>query len=406
MDGSEVEGRRAGDIPGRGGVGPLRSGLAAGGGVLAAAGYLAFQLVVEQKLFLQAVLGRRLGNGSAERLPLGFADVLRLKLVMALQQLAGRPEALKDYQFAVYERIDRRLAARGVEKGRLVQVDEYRADALDPRVFYRRHVRRGRPAVIRDLLTGDLDRFRFSALARQFPDAVAQVLDTHDRTIRSATFGEIALDGGTRLLPQQALVDQDPALVDRLPIERSRDFFPVLGRRARPVATFLIIGLGRGLNANFHCEEGPNWYMAISGTKHWTLVDAEHSFLMYPSARGDGMRRFSEFPAAADGDPADEERFPLVGYAPRVELDLHAGDALFFPAWTWHKTLNLDAEGLGVTCRYAAPGPMANRYFRALQLISPPFWRSIARVVAGKLRGDTDGLEESNGFNEQELALM
>jgi hypothetical protein len=71
----------------------------------------------------------------------------------------------------------------------------------------------------------------------------------------------------------------------------------------------------------------------------------------------------------------------------------------------WHKTVNLDEEGLGVTCRFASPTPMSNRYFRALQMISPAFWRSTVQVVAGKIRGDTGGLEDAGGFNQQEVAL-
>jgi hypothetical protein len=145
--------------------------------------------------------------------------------------------------------------------------------------------------------------------------------------------------------------------------------------------------------------------MAVSGSKRWTLVEAEHSWLMYPAARGDGMRRFSAFKALPDGTPADRGRFALFDYAPRLEVELYPGDVLFFPAWMWHKTVNLDDEGLGVTLRFAPWTRMSNRYFRGLQMISPDFWRSIVQVVAGKVRGDSSGLEEAGGFNEQELAL-
>jgi Cupin-like domain len=394
---------RARRIPqGRGGT---RQGVATVAGVAAAIAYTGYQLVVEQKFFVHTLLAPRLGNRRVPRLPLGYGNVIRLKAVMAVQQLSGDPEVLKGYQFAVYERVRRHLDARGVARGSTVDITEYRPGDIDPRTFYRRHVRRGQPAVLRGFLGADVERFGLGELARRFPGALVQALDTRTETFCPVPLEVIDADRGSRFVPQQALVDQDPRLLDYLPIERSRDYFPVLGRRARPVVAFLIIGIGRGLNANLHCEEGPNWYMAVSGTKHWTLIEAEHSFLLYPAARGDGMRRFSEFPAAADGSPADGDRYPLYSYAPRIELDLHPGDALYFPAWTWHKTVNLDDEGLGVTVRYPVAGPMGNRYFRALQLVSPPFWRSISQVVSAKVRGDTGGLEEAGGFNEQELAL-
>ena len=171
------------------------------------------------------------------------------------------------------------------------------------------------------------------------------------------------------------------------------------------MVSFLIIGIGEGLNANFHCEESPNWYLAVSGAKLWTLVEAEYSWLLYPAARGTGMRRFSEFLADERGEPRDKSRFPLAEFAPRYEIEVRAGDVLYFPAWMWHKTINLDDEGLGVTCRYTAPTVMSNRYFRCLELLSPEFWRSSVQVVSGLIRGDLSGLEEAGNYNEQETVL-
>jgi Cupin-like domain len=383
----------------------IRSAVALPCGVLVAVGYTLWQLVVEQKLFLHTFLVERVGHRRVPRLPLGYGNVLRLKLIMLWQQLSRRPEAVKGHQFTVYARMRRRLVAHGVPPGQVAGVREYETGALDPRVFYREHVKKAVPCVIRGFYRGDLERFRLQALAERFPDAVAQVLDPGDKRIMSVPLREIYEDGRTKYIPQQTLLDQNPELREFFEVDRTRPYFPILGRPSKPVASFLILGSGRGLNANFHCEESPNWYVAVSGTKRWTLVEAEYSWLMYPAARGDGMRRFSEFRAAEDGTPRDRERFSLFDYAPKLEFELHPGDALFFPAWMWHKTINLDDEGLGVTCRFAPPTPMSNRYFRALEMISPAFWRSTVQVVAGKIRGDTGGLEDAGGFNQQEVAL-
>jgi hypothetical protein len=381
----------------------IRAVFALSCGVLVAVGYTLWQLVVEQKLFLHTFLVARVSHRRVPRLPLGYGNVLRLKLVMLWQQLSGEPEALKGHQFGVYERIHRRLAAHGAGRGRVTGIREYEAGTLDPRVFYREHVRRAVPCVIRGFYRGDLDRFRLHSLAERFPDTVAQALDSREGNITSVRLRELHEDGRRNYIPQQALLDQSAELREFFELERARSYFPVLGRPLGPVASFLIIGVGRGLNANFHCEESPNWFVAVSGSKRWTLVEAEHSWLMYPAARGDGMRRFAEFKAAEDGTPRDTQRFPLFEYAPKLEFELHPGDALFFPAWMWHKTVNLDEEGLGVTCRFAPPTPMSNRYFRALEMISPAFWRSTVQVVAGKIRGDTGGLEDAGGFNQQEV---
>lgn len=390
----------------KGALGAIRRASALPAGVTAAVLYSSWQFLVEQKLFLHTLLMPRMSGSDVPALPLGYANVIWLKLFMAAQQLSRRPDAYKDRQFAVYRRVRRRLERRGVNPGPVRPVAEYDAAQLDPQVFYREHVRKATPCVIRRFYQGDLEPFRFRSLAESFPDAVAQATDIEERRIASVTMRELQIDHGRRYDPQQVLLDQDPQLRATFQLDHVRPYFPVLGRASSPVVSFLILGMRKGLSAEFHCEESTNWYMAVSGRKHWTLVESEYSWLMYPAGRGDGMRRFSEFKPGDDGNPQDTTRFDLFEYAPKLEVELHPGDVLYFPAWMWHKTVNLDDEGLGVTLRYAPRTPMSNRYFRALQLISPSFWKSTVDVVGGKVRGDLSGLEEAGGFNEQELALL
>jgi hypothetical protein len=313
-------------------------------------------------------------------------------------------DALRKAQGRTYDRIHRRLHARGVQAGQLRPIAEYHADGISPPRFYREHVRKGVPCVIRGF-AGATDRWRLEHLAERFPDAIGQVLERRSKRVFSTTLWAICEDGGRAYVPQQALLDQNPALRACFEVERSNAYFPVLGRPSKPVLSFLIIGLGVGLNANFHCEESPNWYLAVSGAKRWTLVEAEYSWLLYPAARGTGMRRFAAFLADREGEPRDPAAFPLAAYAPRYEVVLRPGDVLYFPAWMWHKTINLDDEGLGVTCRYTAPWVTSNRYFRALQLLSPAFWTSSVQVLTALIRGDMTGLEDASEQNEQEAVL-
>ena len=42
-------------------------------------------------------------------------------------------------------------------------------------------------------------------------------------------------------------------------------------------------------------RKAPTGIMAVSGSKRWTLIESEYSWLLYPVARGNGMRRFAEF---------------------------------------------------------------------------------------------------------------
>jgi hypothetical protein len=374
-------------------------------GWAATALYVAWQVVIEQKLFIHTFLVERIGRRGVPKLPLGYGNVVALKWIMLWRQLTGRPDALQAAQGRVYARIHERLQGRGIPRGIIQPIREYGPGEIRPERFYTEHVKRGIPCVLRGFVVTDPSRWRLAALADRFPDTVAQVLDKRAQKMISVSLRALHEDDRRDYIPQQLLLDQDPALRDDFEIDRSNDYFRVLGRPARPVLSFLILGLGAGLNANWHCEESPNWYLAVSGTKRWSLIESEHSWLLYPAARGDGMRRFAEFAADAEGGPRDPSAYPLAEYAPRYEFELHPGDVLFFPAWMWHKTINLDREGLGVTCRYTAPTAMSNRYFRALQLLSGSFWRTSVEVVSSMIRGDVADLASDTGHNEQEVVL-
>ncbi len=367
--------------------------------------YVGWQVVVEQKLFLHTFLVERMGRRGVPTLPLGYWNVLALKGIMLWRQLSGRPDTFEPLRQRVYTRTHRRLKERSLPKSRVQVIAEYRSDQIRPERFYKEHVKRGVPCVLRGFAGADMSQWQLAALADRFPDTVAQVLDKRAQKMISVPLRAIHEDGRREYIPQQLLLDQNPALRDYFEVDRSNGYFRVMGRPSKPVLSFLILGLGAGLNANWHCEESPNWYLAVSGSKRWSLIEAEHSWLLYPAARGDGMRRFAEFAADAEGGPRNPMAYPLVEYAPRYEFELHPGDVLFFPAWMWHKTINLDDEGLGITCRYTAPTAMSNRYFRALQLLSGSFWKTSVQVVSSMIRGDVSGLADDTGHNEQEVIL-
>jgi hypothetical protein len=292
-----------------------------------------------------------------------------------------------------------------VPRRQVVAISEYRPGEIEPDHFYREHVKRSVPCILRGFVRNAPADWTLARLAEGFPETVVQVLDKRTKKMINTSLREIADDRRRNFIPQQLLLDQNPIFYEYFGIPRSHAYFPVMGRPSKPVLSFLILGLGAGLNANYHCEEGPNWYLAVSGSKRWTLIESEYSWLLYPAALGNGMRRFAGFNADDQGEPKDRDTFPLVEYAPRYEFDLHPGDVLFFPAWMWHKTINLNEEGLGVTCRYTAPTKMSNRYFRGLQLLSGGFWKSCVEVISCSIRGNIGDLAADTDHNEQETGL-
>jgi hypothetical protein len=367
--------------------------------------YVMWQLVVEQQLFLHTFLIERIGKRGVAKLPLGYGNVLALKSIMLCQHLSHNPNVLRDVRRRREQRILRRLQNYGVPRKQVLAISEYGPGEIDPHRFYREHVKRSIPCVLRGFVENASEDWTLTRLAERFPNTVVQALDKGTKKMVNASLRQIAEDRRRNFIPQQLLLDQNPTFYEYFGIPRSHGYFPVMGRPSKPVLSFLILGLGAGLNANYHCEEGPNWYLAVSGSKHWTLIESEYSWLLYPAARGNGMRRFAEFSADEHGEPSDRDAYALTEYAPRYEFDLHPGDVLFFPAWMWHKTINLDEEGLGITCRYTAPAEISNRYFRGLQLLSGGFWKSCIEVISCSIRGNIADLAADTAHNEQETTL-
>ncbi|HJT51890.1 MAG TPA: cupin-like domain-containing protein [Nitrosospira sp.] len=367
--------------------------------------YVVWQLVMEQQLFLRTFLVERMGRRGVAKLPLGYWNVLALKSIMLCQHLSHNPNTLRAVRKRIERRVLQRLQDRGVPRGRVLSITEYQPGEIKPNRFYREHVKGSVPCILRGFVENAPTDWTLARLAQRFPDTVVQALDKRNKKMINTSLREIAEDRRCNYIPQQLLLDQNPAFYKYFRIPRSHAYFPVMGRPSKPVLSFLILGLGAGLNANYHCEEGPNWYLAVSGSKRWTLIESEYSWLLYPAAVGNGMRRFAEFSADARGEPSDRDAYALMEYAPRYEFDLHPGDVLFFPAWMWHKTINLNEEGLGITCRYTAPTQMSNRYFRALQLLSGGFWKSCVEVISCGIQGNMGSLAADTDHNEQETAL-
>ncbi len=367
--------------------------------------YVTWQLVVEQQLFLRTFLVERMGKRGVAILPLGYWNVLALKSIMLCQHLSYNPDLLRDVRRRTEQRILRRLQNRDLPHRQVLAISEYKPGEIEPHRFYHEHVKRSVPCVLRGFVENAPADWTLARLAGGFPETVVQALDKGTKKMVNTTLRQIAEDRRRNFIPQQLLLDQNPAFYEYFDIPRSHRYFPVMGRPSKPVLSFLILGLGAGLNANYHCEEGPNWYLAVSGSKRWTLIESEYSWLLYPAARGNGMRRFAEFSADEHGEPSDRDAYALMEYAPRYEFDLHPGDVLFFPAWMWHKTINLDEEGLGITCRYTAPTEISNRYFRGLQLLSAGFWKSCIEVISCSIRGNISDLAADTDHNEQETEL-
>jgi hypothetical protein len=73
-----------------------------------------------------------------------------------------------------------------------------------------------------------------------------------------------------------------------------------------------------------HCEPIGNVAVQLSGTKEWTLIRPEFSFLVKPSTAPDGRAFFASWASKLE-------------HVPTYSARTNAGDAIWVPTWTWHR---------------------------------------------------------------------
>ena len=165
------------------------------------------------------------------------------------------------------------------------------------------------------------------------PDAYGKVGDV----VKSIT------SGGKMKFLTQKIVEGYPQLVVDF-IDRNPWVVPVFGekrvegwkKRDTFVRTPIFMAKGRtteglqgSVRTDCHAEPASNLALQTIGRKKWTLVEARHSHLLRPRIS------MSNTPyCISQIDMLDEKSF---WHVPRYEIETVAGDALYLPAWTWHR---------------------------------------------------------------------
>lgn len=132
-------------------------------------------------------------------------------------------------------------------------------------------------------------------------------------------------------------LDNNPALYDQLraTFEQYPDFLPTMDPfKNSKHHTFLY--RGDGFSTGMHQEPVGGWFLQISNTKRWRVVDPAYTPYMAP-ATWDGiavMSRYDYMPDNASG-------------VPYREFSVEAGDLMYLPPHWWHEVHNMDADTFG-----------------------------------------------------------
>lgn len=169
-----------------------------------------------------------------------------VKGIMLCQHLFDNPGMMRDTRRRTEQRMLQRLQNHGVPRRQVLAISEYKPGGVEPQQFYRQHVKRSIPCILRGFVENVPTDWTLERLAERFLGTVVQALNKHAKKMINTSLARIAGDRRQNFIPQQLLLDQGPVFYEYFGIPRSHAYFPVMGRPSKPLPSFLILGLGAG----------------------------------------------------------------------------------------------------------------------------------------------------------------
>jgi hypothetical protein len=336
--------------------------------------------------FLKTWVGNVLGIGllfrsisqtpTAENVPLPRLPMIYLKGVLLLRGLSGNNFILSGVAARQAGKLLAHLEAHGeLAQDRPIPVYDMRTGSREE--FIERFVNANTPVVVKGL--SDIEHWSIDWLMRNYGDTVVLFSDLVSGRSYEAPLRDIDNPVESGEVPYLhncgRLFDQHPDLIRDLALDRLR---PVEGDS---FAQQIFVGTRKGTGSRFHCAENVNLFYQLEGSKRWTLVHPEYTFLLYPYLSRENWYQGSL--VGVPGTDRDYADVPLFRYCPRLTVDLEKGDVLLSPPWWYHAIDNLTERSLGVATRWRDPWRLdSNRLFKFLYF-GP---RNIAFMVVGMMR--------------------
>lgn len=136
----------------------------------------------------------------------------------------------------------------------------------------------------------------------------------------------------------------------------------------------------RGTGSPWHAANEWTFFVNVAGRKQWRFIRPEFTLQMRPLFQKDLIYVVSEF---------GNENPPGIS---TYTVTLEPGDLLIFPAWWWHRVVNLSEETIGVAVRFRTLMQQiksANPTLSMLQLTTLQQWKNILlERTTGRFKDD------------------
>lgn len=115
----------------------------------------------------------------------------------------------------------------------------------------------------------------------------------------------------------------------------------------------LFCGITKGTGTALHAAYTNNFFLMIHGEKKWTFFNPNQLALLYPSFQKKGIYMASESRFMSMDTFATIDKFPLMKYVERYEIDLEERDILYNPMSWFHSVYNKTDVSVACSTRWS-----------------------------------------------------
>jgi hypothetical protein len=134
----------------------------------------------------------------------------------------------------------------------------------------------------------------------------------------------------------------------------------------------LFLGVVKGNGTALHAAYTNNFYLMIQGEKKWTFFNPNQLALLYPSFQKKGIYMASESRLLNMDTYELMDKFPLIKYAERYEVELKERDILYNPMSWFHSVYNKTDISVACSTRWSKSFSIPdNRMLRYGHMINP-----------------------------------
>lgn len=115
----------------------------------------------------------------------------------------------------------------------------------------------------------------------------------------------------------------------------------------------LFLGITKGTGTTLHAAYTNNFYLMIQGEKKWSFFNPNQIALLYPYFTKKGIYIASETRFLNMDTDTFLDKFPLINYAERYEIELKEKDILYNPSSWFHSVYNKTDISVACSTRWS-----------------------------------------------------